>query len=74
MGQKGYVRLCNLRNGAIFATQNGIKAVKSEYVYSNKPNSQCECVLLESGEYAHFANGNDEWVKEIPVEALGGKG
>ena len=73
MGLKGYVRLINLRNGAIFETKDGIKAVKSEYRYSNE-NLECECILLASGEYAHFPHGNDEWVKEILVEALGGKG
>ena len=40
-----------LRNGAIFETRDGIRAVKSEYHY---PNGGCECVLLSSGEYAHF--------------------
>jgi len=69
MGNKGFVRLINLRNGAVFQTKEGTCAVKSEYRYSNE-NLECECVLLESGEYAHFPNGNDEWVKEISISPL----
>jgi hypothetical protein len=64
---KGFVRLKNLRKGAIFITKDGIKAVKSEYLYSND-NLEIECILLESGEYAHFPNGNNEWVSEIKFE------
>ncbi len=70
MSNKGYVKLKNLRNGAIFITKDGICAVKSEYRYSNE-NLECECVLLESGEYAHFAHGNDEMVCEIPFPFWG---
>lgn len=57
-----------LREGALFATcDKGILAVKSEYCYSNDPNSQCLCILLESGEYAHFDDGNATLVKEISL-------
>ena len=62
-----YTRLRNLREGAVFETKSGIKAVKSEYVYSNHPDSQCQCILLASGEYAHFDKGNDEWVRELAL-------
>lgn len=57
----GEVTLFELRPGAIFVTE-GIYAVKSEYYY---PNGHCQCVLLESGEYAHFANGNRTRVREV---------
>lgn len=67
MKDKGFVRLENLRNGAIFVTKDGIRAVKSEYRYSNE-NPECECVLLASGEYAHFPSGNNEWVQEIVID------
>jgi hypothetical protein len=47
-----WVPLQDLRDGAIFETQSGIRAVKSGYHYSNA--GAIQCVLLESGEYAHF--------------------
>lgn len=63
-----WVTLGNLRKGAIFETQKGVRAVKSEYRY---PNGGCECVLLASGEYAHFGepgeNHNDVLVREIKI-------
>lgn len=40
-----------LRKGAIFETRDGIRAVKSEYRYEY---GGIECVLLASGEAAHF--------------------
>ncbi len=61
-----------LREGAIFETRDGIRAVKSEYHYTN---GGCECVLLASGEYAHFGGGkgtavhNAEQVREIDLPA-----
>ncbi len=41
-----------LPEGAVFETEDGIRAVKSEYRY---PRGGIECVLLASGEYANFA-------------------
>ena len=58
-----WVELADLEPGALFETRRGIRAVKSEYTYSN--GSQCQCVLLGSGEYAHFANGNKEVVRPL---------
>ena len=55
--------LDELPPGSIFVTRDGILAVKSEYHLSG---GQCECVLLGSGEYAHFPNGNRTEV--MPVE------
>lgn len=55
-----------LRKGAIFETQDGIRAVKSEYWYSTGGAPQC--VLLASGEYAHFALKRKEPVREIMLE------
>lgn len=52
-----WIRLEDLPPGSLFETQSGIRAVKSEYHYS--AGGQCMCVLLASGEYAHFADGND---------------
>lgn len=63
----GWVRLWDLPPGFVFVTQEGVLAVKSEYAYGNGDNSQCKCILLGSGEYAHFANGNDTLVRAIEV-------
>lgn len=62
--------LKTLREGALFETKDGILAVKSEYVYSNQPDSQCQCILLASGEYAHFDKGNRELVREIIAKTV----
>lgn len=62
------MKLRDLRPGAVFKTTDGIRAVKSEYRYGNEVGSQCQCVLLASGEYAHFPNGNDEEVVEDEQE------
>lgn len=66
-----YTKLRDLPEGAIFETKDGTKAVKSEYCYdSDWPHSketQCICVLLASGKYAHFPNKNDELVREITI-------
>lgn len=65
------MKLSDLRPGAIFVTVNGgIRAVASEYHY---PTGQVECILLASGEYAHFPNGNDELVQEINLETIIGE-
>jgi hypothetical protein len=63
-----WTTLRELRYGAIFVTRDGTYAVKSEYRYSNDHNAQCLCILLESGEYAHFADGNDTVVREISIK------
>lgn len=62
------MKLSDLRPGTIFVTVNGgIRAVASEYHY---PTGQVECILLASGEYAHFPNGNDELVREINLNHI----
>lgn len=56
MGLKPGVKYFHLEDipcGSIFETQDGVRAVKSEYRYSNN-NSQPMCILLASGEFAHF--------------------
>ncbi len=63
------VTLKELRPGAVFATHDGIYAVKSEYYYDG-PQTQCQCVLLTSGEYAHFPDGNRTLVREVQVEGF----
>jgi len=64
-----YIKLRDLRRGAVFETTNGVRAVKSEYYYNSvwphKKETQYQCILLESGEFAHFLNNNDELVREI---------
>lgn len=57
--------LGELRPGAIFETvHGGVRAVKSEYHFSG---GQCECILLTSGEYAHFPQMNATPVREITL-------
>jgi hypothetical protein len=53
--------------GKVFRTQAGIWAVKSEYHY---PNGNCKCVLLGSGEYAHFPLGDAEPVAMV-IDVVG---
>ncbi len=64
------VTLKDLRPGAVFVTRNGTYAVKSEYYYDNGPQSQYQCVLLASGEYAHFPDGNRTLVREVKVDGF----
>lgn len=58
-----YYRLGDIPPGSLFETRDGVKAVKSEYYYGNDAGAQCQCVLLTSGEYAHFKDKNDEQVR-----------
>lgn len=60
-----WLPLGELRCGAIFETRDGIHAVKSEYWYDN--GGAPECILLGSGEYAHFPNGAAELVREVHI-------
>lgn len=59
-----WITLKLLPSGSLFETKNGIKAIKSEYYYQN---GQCKCILLNSGEYAHFEEGNNTKVKIISI-------
>lgn len=61
-----WVTLRSLRAGAVFETRDGIRAVKTEY-HTFDGGRQCDCYLLESGESAHFPQGDDEPVREIEV-------
>lgn len=70
---RGWVRLSNLRPGAVFITRDGVLAVKSEYHYA-KNNPQPQCILLVSGEYAHFPELEKTWVLEVVVETEFQKG
>lgn len=63
-----WMLLEGLRKGAVFETQDGTRAVKSEYLYSNDPDAQWLCILLSSGEFAHFKDGNKTVVREIVVK------
>lgn len=61
----GEVSLKELRPGAVFITRNGTYAVKSQYQYNSSRNAQCLCILLENGEIAYFADGNNTLVREV---------
>ena len=65
-----WVRLGDLLPGLIFATQNGVLAVKSEY--HNSWTGQCMCVLLQSGEYAHFLEGDETLVTALEIAEIAG--
>ena len=71
------VKLSDLRPGTLFVTINGgIRAVTSEYHYSilrvipTAPLGQILCILLDSGEYAHFPDGNNELVQPISLDTI----
>jgi hypothetical protein len=57
--------LKDLRPGAIFMTSDGKYAVKSKHYSGTSPYDQYECVLLSSGEYAQFTEGNWTRVREV---------
>jgi hypothetical protein len=58
------VALKDLRAGAIFVTRDGIYAVKTEHHFLNGISV---CVSLANGEYAQFAGGNLEPVREVRI-------
>lgn len=62
-----WTTLDKLRKGAIFEDQDGVRAVKSEYHYSSS-DLQWLCILLNSGEYAHFVDGNKTLVREVVLK------
>jgi hypothetical protein len=62
-----WVTLASLPPGTIFITKEGVRAVKSEY---HLTSGQCECILLDSGEYAHFPNKNGELVSPLTLVDL----
>lgn len=60
------ITLAELRPGAVFVTRDNVYAVKSEYHHE----LQCECILLESGEYAWFKDRDKTLVREVSVEGF----
>lgn len=62
-----WVTLDELPPGCVFVTQDGVLAVKSEYKYNGEFNSQWRCILLASGEYAHFEQGNSTLVAAVEI-------
>lgn len=79
MNNPNTTTLGQLRPGAIFVTEDGTYAVKSEYHYPNGidpvadsegVNATCECVLLDGGEYAHFEHGNATVVHEVSMPQM----
>ena len=68
---EGWVVLDELRYGAVFETRDGIRAVKSESHYDpplgTVLETQCLCILLASGEFAHFPDKNETEVREVLV-------
>lgn len=72
-GVIGWIRLRDLRPGAIFETETGVMAVKSEYV---RAGGMVEATLLATGEYANFGAGSAEHngilVRELKLLESGG--
>lgn len=60
-----FTTLGKLRPGAIFMIRNGMMAVKT--AYHDQTTKQCECILLVSGKYAYFEQGNSVVVNEIEI-------
>lgn len=65
---EGWMRLGNLRPGAMFRTKDGIWAVKSRYL-EDIPEEQNSCIQLLDGDIALFKDGNDTLAKEIVIRA-----
>ncbi len=68
-------KLINLRPGALFVTDDGCMAVKSEYFMGGNSTNMPQCVLLESGEYGWFGErgrllGGDMLVRELILAEL----
>lgn len=61
-----WITLEELRRGALFETESGTLAVKSEYRYNNT-NPQPMCILLGSGEFAHFPEKQLTKVREVVI-------
>ncbi len=59
-----WMRLRQLQPGFVFVTLGGTLAVKSEH---RMLGGKCMCIMLGSGEYAHFAEGDDTLVSAIEV-------
>jgi len=68
--EEKWVALGELREGAIFETKDGIKAMKTEY-HTFCGETQWNCYLLESGEAAHFPNKDSELVRELSEKDWG---
>lgn len=56
----------NLPPGAVFKTDDGVQAVKSEYkLRPNEPGSPTMCIIIGSGEFFHSDKGDKELVMWI---------
>ncbi len=62
---QNWTTLAALQPGAIFETEDGVRAVKSAWPYSGEPDSQYLCVLLDSGKYGHFPQRNATKVRVL---------
>lgn len=62
-----WMPLRDLLPGTVFETKDGIRAVKSEYALDS---GGCLCILLASGEFAHFGKTPKEH-DSTPVRVVG---
>jgi hypothetical protein len=62
-----WIPLRDLLPGFVFVTERGTLAVKSEY---HLTGGKCMCILLQSGEYAHFEHGDDTLVRVVELKEM----
>ncbi len=62
---QSWTYISELRKGEVFKTRDGVYAVKSEY---HLEDGRCMCILLASGEYAYFADGDRTVVQVVHIE------
>ena len=61
-----WMALRDLPPGAIFETEEGAQAVKSEYrLNEDEPDSPAMCIIIGSGEFIHGQYGDDTVVFQI---------
>lgn len=61
-----WLALRDLPVGAVFETEEGVHAVKSEYLLRpDEPDSPAMCIIIGSGEFFHGQYGDDTVVCQI---------
>jgi hypothetical protein len=66
MAKKGWIKLKNLRPGAVFETKDGTKGVKVCTAHYNGPLASSS-IGLSDGEWLYTVDAGSEYVKEIPI-------
>jgi len=66
LDRDGWTTTAQLPPGTLFETEDGIRAVKSNSCFAG--SGPWQCVLLDTGEYAKFVDGNQTRVREIIID------